>query len=376
MRRASSARLTWRALRSASEYTATVRTPSARAVRITRHAISPRLAIRTLPNTSVFSSPPGRLALLEERGDALLAFGRDADLGDAPGGVRDQRCVHSPPGNRADQFLDPCVRFASASEEVLDYFFNARIELVGGNARRQKADAAGLGGVEYLGGEEIAPRGALADRAHHVRADRRRRQAELRLREAELRLRRADGDVAGGHQPRAAGEGRAVNARDGRLGQAIERGEHVGKRARIGEVLLVAAARHALHPVEVGAGAEHRAIAGQHDDAGRFVSLELGKTILQGCNERLVKCIADLGPVERDPCDALFLLDQQIAHAILGSTRTSVLTELAMKHFSCARSCNAACSCAVGGVPAKDTRGRSVTCEIQVLSSTPTASST
>src|SRR5712664_4579824 len=106
MRRASSASLTWLALRSASEYTATVRTPSRRAVRITRHAISPRLAIRILPNTSVFSPPPGRLALLEERGDALLAFGRDADLGDAPGGVRDQRRVHGPPGDGADQLLD------------------------------------------------------------------------------------------------------------------------------------------------------------------------------------------------------------------------------------------------------------------------------
>mmetsp|Transcript_5983 Transcript_5983/g.17310 ORF Transcript_5983/g.17310 Transcript_5983/m.17310 type:complete len:164 (+) Transcript_5983:1925-2416(+) len=35
---------------SASEYTATVRTPSRRHVRITRHAISPRLAIRILSN--------------------------------------------------------------------------------------------------------------------------------------------------------------------------------------------------------------------------------------------------------------------------------------------------------------------------------------
>src|SRR5467141_147691 len=376
MRSASSARLTWRALRSASEYTATLRTPSRRAVRITRHAISPRLAIRILPNTSVFSPPPGRLALLEERGDALPAFGRDADLGDAPGGVRDQRRVHGPPGNRTNQLLDFRMSFTTPRQQVLNDFLNARIELVGGNTRRQEADAAGLGGVEYLGGEEIAPRGALADRAHHVRADRRRRQAELRLREAELRLRRADGDVAGGDQAGAAGERRAVHARDGRLGQAIERGEHVGKRPGIGEVFLVAVARHALHPVEIGAGAERRAVAGQHDDAGRFVSLELGKTILQGCNERVVKCIADLGPVERDPCDALLFLNQQIAHAILGSTRTSLFTELAMKHFSCARSCSAACSCAVGGVPAKDTRGRSVTFEIQVLSSTPSASST
>src|SRR5882762_11340985 len=164
MRSASSARLTWSALRSASEYTATLRTPSPRAVRITRHAISPRLAIRILPNTSVFSPPPGRLALLEERGDALPAFGRDADLGDAPRGVRDQRRVHGPPGNRADQLLDFRMSFTTPRQQVLNDFFNARIELVGGNTRRQKADAAGLGGVEYLGGEEIAPRGALADR--------------------------------------------------------------------------------------------------------------------------------------------------------------------------------------------------------------------
>src|SRR2546422_2606891 len=221
MRSASSARLTWRALRSASEYTATLRPPSLCAVRITRPAISPRLAIRILPNTSVFSPPPGRLALLEERGDALPAFGRDADLGDAPGGIRDQRRVHGPPGNRADQLLDFCVRFASASKEVLDDFFNARIERVGGDTRGQEADAAGLGGVEHLGGEEIAPRGALADRAHHVGADRRRREAELRLREAEIRLRRAPGAVAGGPHPRTAREGRAVHPRDGRLGQAI-----------------------------------------------------------------------------------------------------------------------------------------------------------
>src|SRR2546425_12217785 len=221
MRRASSASLTWLALRSASEYTATVRTPRRRAVRITRHAISPRLAIRILPNTSVFSPPPGRLALLEERGDALPALGRDADLGDAPGGVRDQRCVHRPPGDGADQLLDFCVRFASASKEVLDDFFNARIERVGGDTRGQEADAAGLGGVEHLGGEEIAPRGALAHRAHHVRPDRRRRAAELRLREAEPRLPPADRDVPGRPPPRAAGEGRAVHARDGRLGQAI-----------------------------------------------------------------------------------------------------------------------------------------------------------
>src|SRR5262245_6214126 len=46
MHTASSARRTCNAPRSASEYTATVRSPRRRAVRITRQAISPRLAMR------------------------------------------------------------------------------------------------------------------------------------------------------------------------------------------------------------------------------------------------------------------------------------------------------------------------------------------
>src|SRR6266852_4282542 len=112
MGRASSASLTCSAPRSASEYTATVRTPSRRAVRITRQAISPRLAIRILPNTLAFALSPARLALLEERRDALLAFRRDADLGDAPGGIRDQRVVQRPPGE-SPSFASEQQNFAS-----------------------------------------------------------------------------------------------------------------------------------------------------------------------------------------------------------------------------------------------------------------------
>src|SRR5258705_9515379 len=101
MRSASSARLTWRALRSASEYTATVRIPSRRAVRITRHAISPRLAIRILPNIREKCSRsalrgPGRLALLKEGRGPFLALGRAADLGDALRGLGNQRFVERP----------------------------------------------------------------------------------------------------------------------------------------------------------------------------------------------------------------------------------------------------------------------------------------
>src|SRR5579859_5142387 len=56
MRYASSATRTCRAVLSASEYTATTRTPSARQVRAMRTAISPRLAIRIFPNRTALSA--------------------------------------------------------------------------------------------------------------------------------------------------------------------------------------------------------------------------------------------------------------------------------------------------------------------------------
>src|SRR4051794_11469526 len=51
MQTSSSAKRTCSDSRSASEYTATVSTPSSRQARMTRSAISPRLAIRTFLNT-------------------------------------------------------------------------------------------------------------------------------------------------------------------------------------------------------------------------------------------------------------------------------------------------------------------------------------
>src|SRR5580692_10066205 len=50
MQIASSANFVWRLLRSASEYTATVRIPRSLHAQITRTAISPRLAIRIFSN--------------------------------------------------------------------------------------------------------------------------------------------------------------------------------------------------------------------------------------------------------------------------------------------------------------------------------------
>src|SRR6185503_20563481 len=196
MRRASSASATWRASRSASEYTATVRTPRLRAAAITRQAISPRLAMRILRNTLALLPRrldahrleflhPGGLALFQERGDAFLAFRRNADLGDALRGIRDQGFVDWTRGDAAQQVLDLGVRLAPAGHEVAEHRIDRAVELVHGADVRQQAQPVGFARVDDFAGEEITPRQALAHGAHHVGADGGGRQPELHLGEAE-----------------------------------------------------------------------------------------------------------------------------------------------------------------------------------------------
>src|SRR4051812_3568718 len=117
MGRASSPVSPCSAWRSASEETATVRIPMRFAVRITRHAISPRLAIRILRNTLAL---PGRLALFEERGDAFASVAGGANLRDAPRGVGLQRIVDRPAGDVAHEVLDAGMRGGAAREQMVE----------------------------------------------------------------------------------------------------------------------------------------------------------------------------------------------------------------------------------------------------------------
>src|SRR3954465_12312189 len=95
------------------------------AVRITRQAISPRLAIRIFRNTLAL---PGRLALFEERSDSFASIGGGADLGDAPRGVRLQRVVDRPTGDVAHQILDAGVRGGAAREQMLEQLADESVQ--------------------------------------------------------------------------------------------------------------------------------------------------------------------------------------------------------------------------------------------------------
>ena len=178
------------------------------------------------------------------------------------------------------------------------------------NLQGQQANTFRLRGIKNLSGQEVTASCPLTNGSHDVRADGRGRQAQLRLGKAEFRFRRADRDVAGGNQPGTARERRAVHARDGGDRHAVERGEHVGKRLRVGKVLLVAVARHALHPVQVRPGAERRPVARKDENPDVLVFFDFKKCFFQGSDQCIVKSIPHLRPVERDAGHAAFFVDQ------------------------------------------------------------------
>ena len=133
----------------------------------------------------------------------------------------------------------------------------ARIELGGGTDFVQQAQPLRLVGAEALRGQEIAPRRTRADRLDHVGADRRRDQAQPRFRQRERRV------AACRSRCRSRRRGRRRRRRPRRararwsawpmpLSVASMRRQRVG----VGEILRVGVARHALHPVQVGARAE------------------------------------------------------------------------------------------------------------------------
>src|SRR5487761_2275541 len=97
---------TSRAFASASEYTATHFTPRRCAVRITRQAISPRLAMSIFLNMECLPRPaPRRFALFEEGTYALLAVRRGARGRDARSGIGDHLLPDGAARHAAYQFL-------------------------------------------------------------------------------------------------------------------------------------------------------------------------------------------------------------------------------------------------------------------------------
>jgi hypothetical protein len=218
---------------------------------------------------------PVRRALVEERGKTALAFFRDAHVRDQPR-VLDVDALGRfarDAGDAERKLLRLALRERPALAEKMHGAIDGRIELIGRDAFVQQSDSSRGGGIEHLTADEIAPRLPEPDRRDHVRRDHRRHEPELDLAERELRGLGADRDVAARNEPDAATVGRAVDLRDRRLGEEVQRAHQRREPKRVLLICRFAGLRHAAHPAEIGAGRERRAGAGQHDAADVCVEL-------------------------------------------------------------------------------------------------------
>src|SRR4051795_3824234 len=103
--------------------------PSRRAVRMTRQAISPRLAIRILENMGL-PRGPGRLAFFKEPRQPLAAFGRGADGGDPVGGVVDPARVDRTGGDGENEVLGGALRGGTALRQPGQDGVHGAVELI------------------------------------------------------------------------------------------------------------------------------------------------------------------------------------------------------------------------------------------------------
>lgn len=159
-------------------------------------------------------------------------------------------------------------------QQVGDPGLGLAFQFGGGTAFAEQAQFAGAASVEALGGQRIAPRGALADGLDHERGDGRRDQADAYLGQAEGRVVAADGHIAATDQADPAAEHRALDHRQGRLGQVVEMGHEFGDALGVGQVALVVEVHRLLHPGQVGTAAEVPATAAQHQQADLRVAAD------------------------------------------------------------------------------------------------------
>ena len=128
---------------------------------------------------------------------------------------------------------------------------------------------------------------------------------------AKLRVRRGDRDVGRSDETCAAAERVPLHARDHRRRTLVDRLEHPPHRVRVRDVLVEGELGRRAHPVDVGAGAEARALAGEHD---RTRAADVHERLCQLADQRGVERVAPVGTRQRDAQDVAVALDRQIRH--------------------------------------------------------------
>ena len=220
-------------------------------------------------------------------------------------GAGDHVAIDRPVRDAADQRLAFELRGRSRRLDRRDQVLDAAIELRQRDDLVQQADPQSLCGAEPLCRQEVAPCLPRADRLDDIWTDRCRNQPELRLGQCERRLGHCKGDVACGNETHAAAICRAMNPRDRRLRQRVQRAQHRRQRIGVAQVVLVTEGGHSFHPVEVRTGAEASASTRKNHGAHIRIVIERNEGRGQVGDQRFVESVVDLGTVQRDGRDCV-----------------------------------------------------------------------
>jgi hypothetical protein len=167
-------------------------------------------------------------------------------------------------------------------------------------------------GREPLARHEVAPCRPGADLGERERRDDGGQDPELHLGEGEHGVRVGDRDVRGGDQAAPASQGVAVNPGDDRRRALVDCAEHRPEPQGVLHVLLVREVGRRAHPLDVGAGREGRAVAGQHDRAD---VAHVTERVRQLADQVGVERVVPLGPRECHAQQMTVRLDPQRRHA-------------------------------------------------------------
>ncbi len=110
----------------------------------------------------------------------------------------------------------------------------------------------------------------------------------------------SDGDVGACHEPRATAERVSLDRADDGSGAGVDRLEHAEEPHSVLDVLVVGEVDRRALPLDVGTGAEARAVAGEHD---RARVPDVGERLGQLCDQRGVEGVPPLGTGQRDAQD-------------------------------------------------------------------------
>ena len=173
-----------------------------------------------------------------------------------------------------------------------------------------EADPQGRRRVEPLAGEEVPARRG-ADLRQDERRDHRRDDAELDLREAEDRVLGRERDVRARDETRAAAERVPLDAGDDGRRARVDGLQHAVEAEGVLDVLVVAQVDRGALPLDVGAGAEARPLAGEHD---RARVADVGEGVGELGDQRRVEGVPPLRARQRDAEDGVVTLDAEGLH--------------------------------------------------------------